>query len=286
LNPALYFINLSRKTPLTVFEYFVNDTLITNITSESNKYKNQKLFQIPDVSEIDIQKFIAVLIYMSVVRLPRHRMYWSKPTKQELISSVLTGERFDQILSILHFNNNEGEPTKTDHNYDILFKIRPLINHFNEKFQSATFPEVICSIDEQIVPHKGFSSLKRYIPSKPHKWGYKMYARAGKSSYLYQFEIEGDNHLTTIDPEIGSAGNVVIRLTKCIPPNSFISYDNYFSTIKLIKFLNAKQYHVVSTIRASRLNSSLLKSDKQLKREGRGSFDFQTTEDGHIVVTK
>ncbi|CAF1634724.1 unnamed protein product, partial [Didymodactylos carnosus] len=113
-----------------------------------------------------------------------------------------------------------------------------------------------------------------------------MYARAGKSSYLYQFEIEGDNQLIVIDSNIGSADNVVIRLTQNLPPNSFIAYDNYFATIGLIKFLNTKQYHVVSTMRLNRLNSSLLKSDKQMKQEGRGSFDSLTTDNGHIVVTK
>ncbi|CAF1158013.1 unnamed protein product [Adineta ricciae] len=213
-------------------------------------------------------------------------MYWSKPTKQALISSILTCHRFDEVLSILHFNNNEEEPTKADNNYDKLFKIRPLINHFNTKFQSAAIPEVICSADEQIVPYKGFSNLKRYNSSKPHSWGYKIYAREGKSSYLYQFEIEGDNQLITIDSNIGSAGNVVIRLTQNLHPNSFIAYDNYYATIRLIKFLNVKQYHVVSTMRTNRLHVPLLKPVKLLKREGRGSFDFLTTDDGHIVVTK
>jgi hypothetical protein len=79
----MYFINLLKQTPLAVFDYFVDATLITKITSKSNRYKHQKLFQTSDVSEIDIKKFIAILlIYMSIIRLPRHRMYWSTPTKQ------------------------------------------------------------------------------------------------------------------------------------------------------------------------------------------------------------
>ncbi|CAF1297760.1 unnamed protein product, partial [Didymodactylos carnosus] len=108
----------------------------------------------------------------------------------------------------------------------------------------------------------------------------------GKVKLFVSFEVEGDSQLIVIDSNIGSAGNIVIRLTQNLPPNAFIAYDNYFATIRLIKFLNTKQYHVVSTMRSNRLNSSLLKSDKQLKQEGRGSFDSLTTDNGHIVVTK
>ncbi|CAF4214533.1 unnamed protein product [Rotaria sp. Silwood2] len=286
LKPIPYFVNLSRKTPLDVFEYFMDITLLLKIATESNKYKDQKGYQIPDISEEEIQKFIVVLVYMSIIRLPRRRMYWSKSTKQTIISSVFTRNRFEEILLILHFNDNQNEPSKTDISYDRLFKIRPLINHFNRKFQSAVVPEEINSINEKIIPHKGSSSLKRYLSSKPHKWGYKIYSRTGKSSYLYQFEIEGDNQTTTVHPDVGAASNVVIRLTQNIPPNSFVCYDNYFATMKLMKFLHDKQYHVISTIRVNRFNSSLLKSDKKLKQEGKGSFDFQTADDDHFVITK
>ena len=33
-------------------------------------------------------------------------------------------------------------------------------------------------IDEQMVPFKGASSIKQYIPSKPNKWDYKIFVLA------------------------------------------------------------------------------------------------------------
>jgi hypothetical protein len=53
--------------------------------------------------------------------------------KTTLISSVFTRNRFEEILSLLHFKDYQGGPPKTSYNYDKLFKIRALINHFNQK---------------------------------------------------------------------------------------------------------------------------------------------------------
>ena len=58
--------------------------------------------------------------------------------------------------------------------------MQPLVNHFREKF------------DEQVVPFKEASGLKQYLPKKPKKWGYKLWALAGVSGYIYNFEIDGE----------------------------------------------------------------------------------------------
>ena len=43
------------------------------------------------------------------------------------------------------------------------------------------------SIDEQMVPFKGISSLKQYIPKKPYKWGFKLFVLADCQGYIYDF---------------------------------------------------------------------------------------------------
>ncbi len=64
-------------------------------------------------------------------------------------------------------------------------------------------------IDETIIPFKGCSSLKQYIPKKPHKWGFKLFVLADKNGIVYDFipytgKIEPVNKITliflTLDP--------------------------------------------------------------------------------------
>lgn len=82
----------------------------------------------------------------------------------------------------------------------------------------AVAPEERQSIDEQIIPFKGRSPLKQYMKSKPHKWGYKVFTRAGVSGIMHDFIIyEGKG--TAHDNGFGISGDLVIDLVKDLPEN-------------------------------------------------------------------
>jgi len=44
-------------------------------------------------------------------------------------------------------------------------------------------------VDEQIIPYKGHHLLKQCIKNKPHKWGYKVFTRAGELGIVYSFKL-------------------------------------------------------------------------------------------------
>ena len=67
------------------------------------------------------------------------------------------------------------------------------MDYIREKFFEVVIPETHVAVDEQVVPFKGASSLKRYLPKKPKKWGYKLWALAGVSGYVFTFEVDGEN---------------------------------------------------------------------------------------------
>ena len=46
-----------------------------------------------------------------------------------------------------------------------------MVDYLREKFQKIPMMQSLC-VDEQIVPFKGHCAIKRYMPNKPHKWGY------------------------------------------------------------------------------------------------------------------
>ena len=50
------------------------------------------------------------------------------------------------------------------------------------------------SIDETIIPFKRTSSLGKYNPSKPHKWGFTVWSLADpQSGYVYNWDIHSGN---------------------------------------------------------------------------------------------
>ena len=48
-----------------------------------------------------------ICLYMSVVDLPFRRMYWSRATRQPIVANALSINRFEEILSLLHVNDNQ-----------------------------------------------------------------------------------------------------------------------------------------------------------------------------------
>lgn len=71
------------------------------------------------------------------------------------------------------------------------------------------------------------------MKNKLKKWGYKVWARAGRSGYIYSFIFYGDNtveDLKEITHYIGESGTVVLRLTNSLPSNTLI----FFLTIILL----------------------------------------------------
>lgn len=56
-----------------------------------------------------------------------------------------------------------------------LYKIRPLINYFNNKMQQLYYPSKNLSLDEFMVLYRGRLVFKQYIKNKRHKYGLTLY---------------------------------------------------------------------------------------------------------------
>ena len=97
--------------------------------------------------------------------------------------------------------------------FDKLFKVRPLLNHLRQKFNAIPMDQMIC-IDEQMIPFKGSSSLKHYVPSKPHKYGYKIFVLCDSQGIIHDFQVytgpltPPENH-----PDLGASSNIVLTLS-------------------------------------------------------------------------
>ena len=120
-------------------------------------------------------------------------MYWSRSTRQGSVADVMMLNRFEEILSVLHANDNELLKKQGEPGYDRLHKVRPLLTMINAQFKRNAEPEKCVSEDERIIPFKGRHSMKVYMSKTPKKWGYKNWVLAGQSGYVHRFCLAGDN---------------------------------------------------------------------------------------------
>ena len=216
---------------------------------------------------------------MSITKIFSTRLHWSSYSWNEKIVSCMSRNRWEEIKSKLHFIDNS-----TINKSNKLAKVSLLIDHLRLQFEKIPMTEHLC-VDEQMIPFKGASSIKQYIPKKPYKWGYKMFLLCDHKGMVYDF-IPYTGKISPVDdpaiPDLGPSSNSVLHLAECIPAgkNYRIYFDDWFTSIKLIEHLATRQIWACGTVQERRLPCLTCKTDKKLQESGRGSFDeFETKTD-------
>ncbi|XP_039283290.1 piggyBac transposable element-derived protein 3-like [Nilaparvata lugens] len=275
------------KTPYGFFRYIIDDSVFDLIISETLKYSLFKDINKPfKISMDELKRYFGILIMTSIVKLNNVRLYWNSNLGNHIIIKAMTVNRFEQIRSFLHFNDLTSMPDRDSPQFDRLYRLRPIIEHLNEKFSSIPMEEHF-AVDEQICATKAHHQIKTYNPMKPHKWGFKNYVLCGVSGYAYRFEFyTGQENSVIIEPDLGACANIVKRLSLIIPhdKNHKLFCDNYFTTVGLLVHLHQKGVLCVGTIRKNRFPNLNLPNEKDLKKSGRGtSIEHFSNVDGTDV---
>ena len=154
-----------------------------------------------NVTENDIERFIACLLYMPIIKLPSTRNYWSSSLAVPQVANLVPVSQFEELKEFLHFSDSTNATTS-----DRINKIYPVVDKLNERIQLLPIEESL-AVDKQIVPFKGWHSMKQYNPKKPRKWAFKVFVLSGVSRCCYKFEIftgTSDNVCAPDEPDLGA----------------------------------------------------------------------------------
>ena len=132
---------------------------------------------VPAITKKELYGSLGINLVMGYHKLPSWKMYWCNDADLSVpfIASAMTRNRFSQILSNLHVNDNIQRPKD---NKDKLYKLRPLILALNTNYVKLYSASKHQSIDESMILFKGRRSIKQYNPMKPIKQGYNLWMRA------------------------------------------------------------------------------------------------------------
>ena len=219
-------------------------------------------------------------------------MYWQSNTRVDIIANTMGVNRFAKIMQLLHYNDNNLIPDGNSESYNKCYKIQPFVDYIRQKFFEVVIPETYVAVDEQVVPFKGASSLKRYLPKKPKKWGYKLWALAGVAGYVYTFEVDGEKGKTGPPDEwdapekCGESGFVVLHLIEKMEEDKHkLFFDNFFSSPELMQYLANKGFWALASLNVVRSRKCPLPNEKELKKCGRGASTQNVNKDKSVVVT-
>ena len=236
-------------------------------------------------SASELKVFFGISIVMSNLKFPRLRMFWSKKFRVPIICEKMPRDWFFKLRQNVKFLLYDEVDEDTKRN-DRLWKVRPLLSFVRYECLKLEREQFVC-IDEQMIPFAGRCSLKQYVPNKPNPLGLKKFVLAGSSGLVYDFVIYQGK--TTFVPELqakGLSSAAVLHLCQDLSEGSYLFFDRYFTSISLLEKLSEKRINATGTLMKNRLEGLPAKTDRELKRTGRGtSFTF-TREDRVVAVTQ
>lgn len=243
----------------------------------------------------EMKTFIGITFVMSVLKYPRQHMYWQKNFRIKLIADCMSRKKYELIRSNLRVvDNNLTTPAKKK--MDKVWKIRPLLESVRGRCLELDRPCSV-SVDEMMIPFTGRSKLKVFMPRKPTPNGLKMFALAapdgmildlefyqGKEELIASVERTGLNLPHVEKMTLGEAG--VLRFVKSVPQGTSFYFDRFFTTPRLLEIMDSLGMGATGTLKKNLVpNLSSLKTEKQLKKGGRGTVDSLVRDDNAFSVT-
>lgn len=95
-------------------------------------------------------------------------MYWQRGITKDLISSVITRDRFTSIRTFLHYVDVNNRPAKNNSKF---WKVQPIIDYVQKACKEIPRYIGTYSIDEKMVPFTGRCPHRQFVKYIPRPVG-------------------------------------------------------------------------------------------------------------------
>ena len=266
-----------------IFDEPMMDLVVEQTILYATRDRNEQTF-VADRNEIC--RLLGIILLSGYHSLPNETDYWSNQPDLgvSVVSEALSKNRYMSIKRNLHLADNQNpqvgnKAAKVQQLYDLLNSSLSKFGVWHDKL----------SIDESMVPYFGRSSLKMFIRGKPIRFGFKLWSLCAANGYPYHLQIYTGRDTTGSSQPLGT--RVVKSMVSMISSHSDIQshalyFDNFFTSYQLLSELKEMKVKATGTIRQFRTGGlhKVFKSDKEMKKQCRGSFDYRS--DGRVFILK
>ncbi|RUS70333.1 hypothetical protein EGW08_021902 [Elysia chlorotica] len=175
--PVRKFINCQTMTdPESAFDLLFTPTMVRDIVKYTNKEgRRVQQHRWVDTDDIEIQAFIGILIHLGALNqnIFPTELIWDTRNGNTLARSAMTRSRFLALSNRLRFDDKE---TRTERrNRDEFAPIRDMWEQVLSNMRRHYVPGPFITVDEQLIPWRGRCKFLQYLPSKPDKYGLKVF---------------------------------------------------------------------------------------------------------------
>ena len=274
---------------IDIFKLFFSDDIILNILTMTNSKLRDFLESHPNFSEkpyfhpitlMELYAFFGLMIEIGVFRLHKETLdnIFSDDNNKSnpLFKATMARDRFKNILRFLRFDEMATRQTRKE--TDSLALIREVLDRVRANLMAAYSPGCWLTIDEHLCRYRGRCHFRQYIPSKPDRYGIKIYVLAdSRNFYPVNFEVYCGKQALSNAPK-----DLVLRLTSVLDAGHIICGDNFFTSLALSNSLSQKSVYYLGTIR--KIRREIPKTVKDIKGLPPYSSRFMYCEDSQASL--
>lgn len=170
----------------------------------------------------------------------------------DIVSCVMSEKRFEFLLRYIRFDDIRGREERKK--FDKITHVRWLFESFILQCKQSYSLSEFVTIDEKLQAFRGRCSFRQYIPSKPAKYGIKIFAMVDNISYFTSnMEIYAGKQPDGPFSIDNSPKNVVHRLIQPIRNTGRnVTIDNWFTSVPLADELLNQKLTLLGTLRKNK----------------------------------
>lgn len=254
--------NLSHpQNEREAFQLFINESMIRTIQRHTNRKAadcrrarnpTRRRSHHSDFSYDEICAGIALVLRAGCDRdnLTSLDDLWSSIEGRPFYKSVMSRSRFKFFLRVIRFDNYR---TRMDRQRDDkLAAFSEVWNAFGQNLTKHYIPKAVLTVDEQLVGYRGRAPGRTYLPSKPRKYGIKIFWLAeADSGFALKGKIYTGREESGVHRNLGR--DIVVELTQPYHgTNREVVTDNYFTSHQLACDLLDRGLTLLGTLRNHR----------------------------------
>ena len=281
--------SVNPQSELEAFQLFMSDDILLQI----QRYTNRKVIELRRVvpktygfmstfSLDEVKACIGIILYAGSDHdnFTEVTDLWDPIEGKPLYKATMSINRFQFFLRAIRFDNFRSRSQRLDQCR--LAAVSDIWQLFNESLRKFYVPAEVLTVDEQLLGYRGQIPGRTYLPSKPRKYGIKIFwICEAESGYALNAEVytgRGQNQPV----HRGLAKDVVMKL--CEPfhhSGREIVTDNFFTSHALAVALLEKNLTLLGTLRLCRVEIPNVLRDKSRPVE---STKFLYDHDNKIVL--
>ncbi|XP_071053641.1 piggyBac transposable element-derived protein 4-like [Onthophagus taurus] len=281
-NPELFIfqenvcfkLDTTNLTVQTLVDLFFSEEFLALLVEQTNLYAKQEIANLKkikksnrasqwiDVTVSEMKVFIALLLQMGPCTFPSIEHYWSRNKLYNVMfwRSHMSRNRFQLLLRYFHLVDNSVPSS------DRLYKVRPILNHFNDIMSQNYVPNKNICIDESMLLWRGRLYFRQYIKNKKHKYGIKLSELCESDGIVMKIRIYSGKSEKT-DNNLGHTTDIVLHLAEDYLDKGYtLHMDNFYNSVTLTKLLTTRKTYVCGTLRKNRKENPQDVINRELKK--------------------